>query len=107
MSDIATADPVLVRVKDELRKMYGSRLERLLLYGSRARGDYQEDSDYDVLVVLKPPFDQRKELGRLSDLSSELTWDTFAVVSFRAVTASDVEARTGFMHNVRREAVSL
>ena len=25
---------------------------RLLLYGSRARGDYSEDSDWDLLVIL-------------------------------------------------------
>jgi predicted nucleotidyltransferase len=107
MEDSATSDPVLGRLKEELRKLYGSRLEQLLLYGSRARGDHRAQSDYDVLVVIKPPFDQWTELNRLSDLSASLTWETRAVVSFQPVTASDINARTGFMHNVRREAVAL
>jgi uncharacterized protein len=107
MSDDILADPMLAHIKTELRNLYGARLERVLLYGSRARGDHTAESDYDVLAVIKPPFDHWAELNRLSDLSAELTWETHAVISFRPVTASDIEARTGFMHNVRREAVAL
>ena len=33
--------------------MYGDRLERVVLYGSRARGDAREDFDYDVAVFLR------------------------------------------------------
>ena len=51
MSDAILLDPVLVRLKDELTRLYGPRLKQVLLYGSRARGDFREDSDYDVLVV--------------------------------------------------------
>ncbi|CAN5146488.1 hypothetical protein BH23CHL1_BH23CHL1_17770 [soil metagenome] len=29
--------------------------ERIYLFGSRARGDHHEDSDYDVLMVLREP----------------------------------------------------
>ena len=31
----------------------GYKVERIILFGSRARGDYNEDSDYDFLVILK------------------------------------------------------
>ncbi|MEM5821004.1 MAG: nucleotidyltransferase domain-containing protein, partial [Candidatus Aenigmatarchaeota archaeon] len=27
--------------------------DRIILFGSRARGDYKEDSDYDLLIVTK------------------------------------------------------
>jgi predicted nucleotidyltransferase len=33
--------------------MYGERIERVVLFGSRARGDAHEDSDYDVAVFLR------------------------------------------------------
>lgn len=105
-------DPILPRLKKELEALYGTRLKRVLLYGSRARGDHQPDSDYDVLVVLEGPVDRRAELERLSALSARLTWDTVTnknpvVASFKAVTEETLASRTGFMHNVRNEAVEL
>jgi predicted nucleotidyltransferase len=33
--------------------MYGERAERVVLFGSRARGDAHRDSDYDVAVFLR------------------------------------------------------
>ncbi len=37
----------------------------VILYGSRARGDYKEDSDWDVLILTSPDLDaKRKKLSR-------------------------------------------
>jgi uncharacterized protein len=33
------ADPVLTRFRAALDKIYGERIERVVLFGSRARGD--------------------------------------------------------------------
>ena len=112
MNNTANVDPILVRLKQELVTLYGPRLKQVLLYGSRARGDFREDSDYDVMVVLEGPLDDWKELHRLAELSHDITWDTVksgtpVVASFKAVTEDQVQQRTGFMHNVRREAVQL
>lgn len=35
------------------RKVFGDDLLGLLLFGSRARGDHSDQSDYDILIVLK------------------------------------------------------
>ncbi len=35
------------------RAALGERVVHIILYGSRARGDYTEDSDIDVLVVVR------------------------------------------------------
>jgi uncharacterized protein len=112
MSEAVLADPILARLKRELVALYGPRLKQALLYGSRARGDFQPDSDYDVLVVLEGPLDYWTELQRLADLSNNITWDTAgtgntAVPSFKAVTEEQLQQRTGFMHNVRKEGVPL
>jgi len=44
--------------------------EAIILFGSRARGDYREDSDYDLLIV-KNKIESRKTLmhGLLSEMS--------------------------------------
>src|SRR5712691_2261832 len=47
------SDPVLNRFRAALNEAYGERIERVVLFGSRARGDARPDSDYDVAVFLK------------------------------------------------------
>jgi predicted nucleotidyltransferase len=42
-----------------LRTRYGSRFVRLILFGSRARGDARPDSDVDVAIVLRGPMTNR------------------------------------------------
>lgn len=48
------ADKVLEKILKELKNniapFLGDRLERIVLYGSRARGDYDADSDIDVAI---------------------------------------------------------
>lgn len=112
MSEAPVLDPVLVRLKKELQALYGPRLKKVLLYGSRARGDFREDSDYDVLVVLEGPFHWWDEVKRLSDLSVEILDATLgqgkpAVISFKPMTEDETRQRTGFMHNVRNEGITL
>ena len=48
-----SADVALQHFRTELRKTYGRRLERLVVFGSRARGDARSNSDYDVAVFLR------------------------------------------------------
>lgn len=48
-SDLAIAH----RLKDLIRKAEGDRVRRIILFGSRARGDARTDSDFDLLVVLR------------------------------------------------------
>jgi uncharacterized protein len=38
-SPITRDNPILAKFRAALTKMYGDRLERVVLYGSRARGD--------------------------------------------------------------------
>ena len=45
-------DPILSRFRAALDEVYGERIERVVLFCSRARGDARPDSDYDVANVL-------------------------------------------------------
>jgi predicted nucleotidyltransferase len=45
-------DPVAVEFARKVRERLPDRVRRIVLFGSRARGDAGDDSDYDVLVVV-------------------------------------------------------
>lgn len=36
---------------EDVKRIYGDSLVKIILFGSRARGDYSDDSDYDVMVL--------------------------------------------------------
>ena len=64
--DLLEKDPVLRRIVEVIVKEIDPG--RIILFGSRARGDYREDSDYDILVLKEGvrPEDRRKLWGRIS-----------------------------------------
>ncbi len=45
-------DPVLRELTERLRERYGDRIRSILLFGSRARGDHDPVSDYDIMVLV-------------------------------------------------------
>ncbi len=57
-------DPVLTRFRSAVTRLYGERVERVVLYGSRARGDYRPDSDYDIALFLRDMPDRAEESGK-------------------------------------------
>jgi predicted nucleotidyltransferase len=55
-------DRIVALIKQWFSEQYQENLDGLILYGSQARGDAQEYSDIDVLVVLKQAFNGVAEL---------------------------------------------
>ncbi len=41
-------------------KKYNVEIEKIILFGSRARGDFSEYSDYDILIVTKEKIEKEK-----------------------------------------------
>lgn len=107
MSTNPVTDPVLNRFKAALDAMYGSRIERVVLFGSRARGEARDDSDYDIAVFLKSLGDRWQELDRLADLRLEFLDDTGAFFDAKPYPATAYSERTPLMREIRLEGVDL
>jgi predicted nucleotidyltransferase len=58
------ADPVLTRFRAAIDETYRDRVERVVLFGSCARGWEQPDSDYDIAVFLRDLDDRETEMNR-------------------------------------------
>jgi predicted nucleotidyltransferase len=100
-------DPILSRCPAALDALYGDRLERVVLYGSRARGDERPDSDYDIAVFIKDPGSLGDELRRLAALTTDILLDTGAVISAMPFRAGAYRHRSGFMHELRSDGFDL
>ena len=55
-----------------IRNLYGKHVKQIILYGSYARGDFQKDSDVDVMVLVDLPDIQ---IESYSDALSELGFE--------------------------------
>jgi len=56
-------------IKEQIMKSLdemGISFESIILFGSRARGDYNEDSDYDILIVTEETFPFKEKI-RISE----------------------------------------
>jgi predicted nucleotidyltransferase len=63
----AAAHPALQAFKRRISEALPGRVARVVLFGSRARGDCRDDSDWDVAVFLRGGYDPRTDLRVLSD----------------------------------------
>ena len=80
------------RIKDRLLALYGSRFRGLVLYGSMARGDADEDSDIDLLCLLEGPVNPIREISPIVDAVSDLQQEYFDhVISIKAVDVAQYE----------------
>jgi uncharacterized protein len=97
----------LSRFKAALDTMYGSRIERFVLFGSRARGEAHDDSDYDIAVFLRSLEDRWQELDRLADLRLKFLGDTGVFFDAKPYKATAYTERTPLMREIRREGLDL
>ena len=101
------ADPILKRLRAALDRLYGDRIERVVLFGSRARGDAREDSDYDVAVFLKSLADRWQEVDRIVPLVTDILYEDGAFIHAMPHRAGSYRDRTSLMREIRREGIDL
>ncbi len=104
---MAISDPVIAKFRAALGEMYGQRIERVVLFGSRARGDARAESDYDIAIFLHGLADRDREVDRLAELQDRVMADTDPFVDAIPFPAGAWAARTTFMHELRREGMDL
>ena len=104
----ASDDPILERSRAAVNEIYGDRGARMVLFGSRARGDARADSDYDIAVFLRGDMPDRiAEACRLADVSTSILEETGEFIHAMPYCADAYNDRTPLMHEIRREGVNL
>jgi len=97
---------ILSEVKQELKKLYKDDLIDIILYGSYARGDYNENSDVDLLVVLKSIETAGKETDKIVDAIYDISLKYNTLISVVPVSFDDYKRiNSPLLLNVRQEGV--
>ena len=99
-------DNILKEIRDELKKIYRGRLKEVILFGSYARGDFKEESDIDIILLLKSLKDVSLERQKYFPVISKISLKHDVVVT---VVPFDFEVfqkkRTPLIMNVTREGI--
>ena len=95
----------------ELKRMLGERLVRVVLYGSYARGDYDNQSDIDIAAIVKGSrLDLQNKLKAVWDISADIGLENDVVVSPTVIPYDEFEEykeKLPYYRNIAREGMQI
>lgn len=95
----------------EIKKIYGSYLQKVILYGSYARGDFNSDSDIDIMILLNmSDYDLKVYSQQLSYMTYDFNLDND--LDIKPIAKSEEHFRKWvvnypFYANIHKEGVVL
>lgn len=97
---------VLDEFKTEVRRLYGERVTDIILYGSYARGEARDESDIDVMVVLRGAVAPGREIDRMIDVITDLNLKYGVLLAVVPVSEEKfLRVNSPLLLNVRREGI--
>ena len=100
---------LLREVEQKLKAVFHEKLDRIILYGSYARGDYNDESDIDIIVLIHDR-DLKKYDRHILRINVDLSirYDVNLSVIIEDKTDFDLNADViPLFRNIRREGINL
>jgi predicted nucleotidyltransferase len=104
-----TVSNIIYQFSLQLKKILGTSLSKVIVYGSYARGDYRENSDVDVMILVKLSDAEIKKVeNEIYDLAFDIEISTGIDISPIIKNEDQYEYWVDtlpFYRNVREEGV--
>ncbi|MCD7864362.1 MAG: nucleotidyltransferase domain-containing protein [Lachnospiraceae bacterium] len=104
----ANMQEIFDRLLPGLRNIFGEALDRVILYGSVARGTATDESDVDIAVIVHDYTDEMHD--QMIDLAVDLELDYDKVLSVLLINYNNFvewENVLPFYKNVKQEGITL
>ena len=111
MNAMPHMEEICKRVVAAYRRAYGDDIEAIYLYGSYARGDFDEESDIDFAAIVKGnQFELREKRGQLLHEVAEMDMEYDVFTSPKVISADmfkKYKNESGYYKNIRKEGIRL
>jgi len=87
--EVPVEKKVLEELKRNLTGLLGDRLRKLVLYGSRARGDYDAESDIDIAIIVRGLTRELK--NQIFDMVADIEMEHLTPLSTLVLSEEDFE----------------
>lgn len=103
-----SAKTTIQQIRSMARKILPSG-SQLWLYGSRARGDFRPDSDWDLIVLVDKEKQQLQDFNQYVYPFIEMGWNNGEEINPILYTRKEWQQRhfTPFYHNVEHDKIVL
>jgi predicted nucleotidyltransferase len=100
-----------VKMKEKIKKIIsqvfeekGIKVEKIILFGSMARGDFRENSDWDLLIVVSNELDLKDKRKISKEIRIKLA-EIFIPCDVLIKSASEMDYYSNFIGTTTREAL--
>ena len=111
MNAMPHMEEICRRVVAAYRKAYGDDIEAIYLYGSYARGDFDEDSDIDFAAIVKGERrDVQKKRWEVRNKMNEMDLELDIITSPTAIPAGEFEKykyELPYYRNILKDGIRL
>jgi uncharacterized protein len=97
-------DIIIKELKEHLNHHLNNTVVEVILFGSRARGTANNESDYDVVIVINAP-DDRKVRKQINDLCYDLELKYNIFLDTQVISKDELEFGLRGKHPVFRLAI--
>lgn len=93
-------------IKTPIRQLMGDNVKDIILFGSCARGDYDNDSDIDIAIITKTGRQENASYRMgLAEIAADVAMEYFAVVNFLCIPDKEYMERKNWYELYKKIAL--